>query len=557
MNCERCGKNITENTLYCEYCGERRFKAKVRLVDRTGNDNTIYMFAQEYVIGRDQSCEICFDDNAVSRKHARLHFDGSSFIVEDLKSKNGILVNGEKVKQAKLANLDWIQIGGASIHFYYPDGDFPEDRIFSNTTEFVQATLLKITREIQSKNMLDEVLNTVLDGVMAVTHAKESSLWLPDESGEWETRLSRNLKTVGEGDRLKQHFKKLCHKIANDGKYYIFHPSGKQVFLDDMHVAVGNIYRVLAIPLLSRKKFSFRADKRNVLGVIILRTAPSGRKLDHRNIGLLESLASQGVMAIENSLLYTEALAKRKIDNELELAREIQGQLLPRQVVEVPNTDIAAYSRARNYVGGDYYDFLKVRDETLAIVVSDVTGKGLGAALLMSSLQGSLRAQISYENKPEQIVNNINQLFRESAAEKIFATFFFCIYDYHSGDLTYLNAGHNPPIVLRKSGGEDLLKSSSPPLGVVEKCPGKERTIRLAPGEVAVLYTDGLTEAMNEDMKQLGFETVRQHIREFVNANKDASAKDILDAILKRVECHVEKQPQHDDLTLLVLKRKG
>lgn len=557
MKCERCGKQVIGNPLYCEYCGERRFKAKIRLVDRAGNDDTIYLFAKDYIIGREESCDIFLDDTSVSRNHACLMYEGNTFYIEDLKSKNGLLVNGEPTKQVLLANFDWVQIGSTTIHFYYPDGEFPEDKIFSNTTEFVQATLLKITREIQSKNMLDEVLNTVLDGVMAISHAKEATLWLPNDNDEWDVRLSRNFKTVGEGDRLTVQFRKLAQRIARDSTSYVMHPSGEQAFIKNLHKAVGNTYRILALPLLSRNQFNLRKKNRSVVGVIILRTAPSGRRLDLRNVSLLESLAIQGVMAIENSMLYSEALAKRKIDNELELAKEIQGQLLPRQLAKVPNTEMAAYSRARNYVGGDYYDVLKVRDEAVGIVISDVTGKGLGAALLMSSLQGSLRAQISYETRPEHIVGNINQLFRESATEKIFATFFFCMYDYNSGELTYLNAGHNPPIVLRDAGGEDLLKSSSPPLGVVEKCPGTERTIRVAPGEVVIFYTDGLTEAMNEKMKPLGFEAVRQHIRKFINSQKEATAQDILDTILKRVEQHVEKQPQHDDLTLLVLKRKN
>ncbi|MCA9740952.1 MAG: SpoIIE family protein phosphatase [Deferribacteres bacterium] len=557
MKCERCGKQVAGNPLYCEYCGERRFKAKIRLVDNAGNDNTIYLFSKDYVIGRDKSCEIFLDDSSVSRNHACLMYEGNSFHIEDLKSKNGLLVNGEPATEVKLSNFDCVQIGSTSIHFYYPDGEFPEDKIFSNTTEFVQATLLKITREIQSKNMLDEVLNTVLDGIMAVSHAKDATLWLPNENNEWEIRLSRNFKSIGEGDRMVLQLKKLAQRIERDSTSYIMHPNGEQAFFKNIHKAENNIYRMLALPLLSRNQFNLRKTQRSVLGVVILRTSPAGRRLDLRNISLLESLAIQGVMALENSMLYSEALAKRKIDNELELAKEIQGQLLPRQLPEVPNTDMAAYSRARNYVGGDYYDVLKVRDEGIGIVISDVIGKGIGAALLMSSLQGSLRAQISYESRPENIVNNINTLFRESATEKIFATFFFCLYDHNSGDLTYQNAGHNHPIVLRKSGGEDLLKSSSPPLGVVEKCPGTERTIRLAPGEIVVFYTDGLVEAMNEKMKPLGFEPVRQYVRDFITSHKDASAQDILDAILKRVEKHVEKQPQHDDLTILILKRNG
>lgn len=556
MTCERCGKTVASNLLYCEFCGERRFKAKIRLVDGAGNDNTLYLFAETYHIGREKSCEIFIDDKSVSRRHARIVYDGSNFLIEDLNSKNGVLVNDEKIQSVVLQNLDCIQIGPASMYFYYPDGEFPEEKIYSKTAEFVQATLLKITREIQSKNMLDEVLNAVMDGIMAVTHAKAASLWMPDENKNLELRLTRNLKLLGEGDRLFQQRRKQALRLMNQGAYYLVAPTGQSYYLENLHSGIDSAYRKLGVPLRSLKfPGSARGKERNVLGVLILETAPSGRKLDARGIGLLESLVSQAVIAVENTYLYNEALAKRKIDNELELAREIQGRLRPRELVKIPHLDMAAYSRPRNVVGGDYYDVQKVRDEGLAVVVGDVTGKGVGAALLMSSLQGSLRAQLSYETNPEQILHNINQLFRESSTEKIFATFFFGIYDYRTGDLTYLNAGHNPPIVYRTSGGEDLLKSSGPPLGVVEKTPVQRRTIRLATNEVILLYTDGLTDAMNEEMKALGFTTVRKFTRSYLNQHPAASAKEILDAILKHVDAHVQKQPQHDDLTILILKR--
>ena len=530
------------------------FQAKIRLVDRHGGDTTLYVFTHDYHIGRDPASEIFLDDPAVSRRHARIYHQDDVFFIENLKSKNGVLVNGQQINHYRLKNYDIIQIGGAKLHFYYSEGDFPEDNIMSRTGEFLQETLLKISREIQSKNMLDEVLNTILDGVVAMTNASDAMLWLPDDSGEWQLQLSRNLRLFGEDSSLRNEAQTLALKMAANGKHYVFHKNEKQEFIENLDDIIGHSYRMLAVSLRSRKLMDDETGPRKVLGVIVMRVLKRGRRLDKRKVNLLESLLSQAVVGIENTFLYSEALEKKKINSELVLAEKIQNRLLPRELVKMPGTDLAAFSRAQSYVGGDYYDVLKVDDDTLAIAIADIAGKGVGAALVMSSLQGSLRAQISYEKNPEQIVANINQLIGECTAEGLFATFFFCLYNHETRELKYVNAGHNPPLVLKKEGEFEFLKSSATALGILEENRGTERTVKLKPGEVVIFYTDGVTEAMDHDMQQLGIEKIRTAAHDFISRKQRVSADEILKCVLQRIEQHTEGQQQHDDLTVLILK---
>lgn len=556
MTCERCGKNSATNVLYCEHCGERRFKAKMRLVNARGNDNTLYIFGQDYLIGRDKSSDIYLDDEAVSRQHARISYDGSTFFIEDLASKNGVLVQDERLAaKRRLNNYDRIQIGAAVLHIYFSEADFPEEKLLTRTGEFVRNTLLKISREIQSKNMVEEVLNTILDGIMMMTQAKEASLWLQREPGEWEMRIGRQVKAVGQGDLKESQVRRLVEKIAEKRSSFIVYDNREQEFLESVHRASRLSYRLLAIPLLSRLRFPAGQENRSVLGVFVTKAPGLGRRLDDQKLGLLESLVSQATAALENSLLYTEALAKRKIDNELEIARKIQARLLPQEIPQVEGTDISCYSRARKYVGGDYYDVLTVRDDSLALVIGDISGKGVGPALLISCLQGSLRAQISYETQAGPIVRNVNHLIRESTDEKIFAALFFGLYEPRSGRLSYVNAGHTPPVIFRRNGTEEVLKATGMALGILEPYNGRELVATLGVGDVLVGYSDGVTEAMSEKMKPLGLAAVKTSIKDFLRRNPEATAQDILNRLLKRVEAHVEKQPQHDDLTVLVLRR--
>ncbi len=555
MICQRCKKK-SRNVLFCEFCGERRYKAKLRIVDRLGEDHALYLFPRDYLIGRDTSADILLNDSSVSRRHAKLHYDNGRFILKDLNSKNGVLVGLQKCQEHVLKNYDYFQIGPYVLHFYYPDANFPEERIHTHTGEFIQQTLLKISRDIQNKNMLDDVLNTIMDAVMSVTNAREGILILPETTDDLGLKITRNLKTMGTMEQIHPGAQAILTQVQKEGRNLLIDDKGNKIYFDELEKLPGQFIRLIGLPLISRKVMVGRRTVSKVMGAMLLRLNEDSGPFPEKAGMLLESLRNQAIVAIENSYLYGEALAKRKIDNELEIARSIQSRLLPREITPLPMTDLAAISQPCHYVGGDYYDVIPIQQPRVALTIADISGKGIGAALMMSSLQGSLRAQINYECKPEQIVNHLNQLIRESSLESLYATFFFAVYNYENGTLSYVNAGHNPPMLFRRNGDVDLLKSSATALGILENNRGKEEDIQLAPGDILVCYTDGLTEAMDTKMQQFGIEPIKNIICEKMRQQPELSANALLHDIMTAVKQHTGSNPLHDDLTILILKRK-
>ncbi|MDQ7064461.1 MAG: SpoIIE family protein phosphatase [candidate division KSB1 bacterium] len=555
MTCERCGKQ-SPNVLYCDSCGERRFKAKLRIVDQHGTDQGLYLFPQDYIIGRDPKSDILITDAAVSRRHARIGYEKGRFFIEDLGSKNGLLVNGQKQTRVWLDNFDFIQIGPATLHFYFPDSDFPEEKVHAQTGIFLQETLLKISREMQNKNLLDDILNIIADAVTSITGARELAIFLPDRKKGWVQKVTRKLRNPEPGETNFDKTQKILEYVSQKRSHFLIDASGKRFAFTALSKIIGQDYQGLALVLRSSKLKPAVNQAEQPLGVLLIRMPARNYPMDTRTALLLESLLNQATVVLENKLLYREAIEKRRIDHELELARSIQNGLLPREVVEVAHTDLAAYSMPCHYVGGDYYDLLPLPDSRLAIAVADISGKGIGAALLMSSLQGSLRAQIQYEQQPVAMVQHLNRFICSTNPGSLFATLFYALYHYNDGRLDYANAGHNPPVLLRPDGSQQLLKSSTTALGILEEAQPEERSVQLHPGDVLLLYTDGLTEAMDREMRPLGIQPMVEAARSAMQQYPDIAATEIQKAVLQRVRQHVGEQPAHDDLTLIVLKRR-
>ncbi len=554
MTCERCGKQ-SASVLYCKNCGERRFKAKLRIVDQHGMDHGLYLFPQDYIIGRDPQCDILISDAAVSRRHARIAYEQGRFFIEDLGSKNGILINGQKQTHAWLDNFDFIQIGPATLHFYFPDSDFPEEKVHAQTGIFLQETLLKISREMQNKQVLDDILNTIADAVTSITGARELAIFLPHPKHGWVQKVSRKLRNPDPGEAEFEKTRQILEHVSQQRRHFLIDSRGKRYAFQALSKIIGQDFRSLALVLHSSKLKTTANQSGQPLGVVLIRMPAQNYPMDTRTAMLLESLLNQATVVLENKHLHREAMEKRRIDHELELARSIQSGLLPREIVRVPNTDIAAYSMPCHYVGGDYYDLLPLPDSRLAIAIADISGKGIGAALLMSSLQGSLRAQIQYEQRPASIVQHLNRFIGNSNPGHLFATLFYALYHYEEGQFVYANAGHNPPILLRSDGTDQLLKSSATALGVLEKMDPEERTIQLDRGDVLLMYTDGVSEAMNQDVRPLGIQPVVQAARNALRQNPDITAAELQQVILHCVQRHVGEQPVHDDLTIIVMKR--
>lgn len=252
-----------------------------------------------------------------------------------------------------------------------------------------------------------------------------------------------------------------------------------------------------------------------------------------------------------------EALVRQRLESELETARKIQEKLLPHEMPQVQGFEIAGTSIPSQQVGGDYFDFLDMGNEQWGIAIADVSGKGIPAALLMANLQASLHAQVIKPSRVAEVALRLNNLLVRSTEANMFATFFYGILDRKESKFTSTNAGHNPPFLFRADGPIERLGVGGLLLGFLPDQEYKQQTMSIEPGDVVVLYTDGITEAADPSTKKISENLFgEERLMEIVRANISRSAREIQSAILTAITDHTANAPQFDDITLVVIKRK-
>jgi sigma-B regulation protein RsbU (phosphoserine phosphatase) len=294
-----------------------------------------------------------------------------------------------------------------------------------------------------------------------------------------------------------------------------------------------------------------------LLGVISLGPKKSEAPYSKADLQVLSAVASQTGLALENAQLTEsirrEVAQRERLDRELEIAREVQQRLFPQKLPPVQGLDFAGYCRPALGVGGDYYDFVRLDDGCLGIAVGDVSGKGIAAALMMASLQASLRGQtINPCATLSEMIQHINRLVYEASAENRYATFFYAQYEPASRVLRYVNAGHNPPIVCRNGASGQVLRleEGGTVLGLFPDFAYQETQVPLAPGDIVVAFTDGISEAMNRADEEFD----EERLLDAILTCDTRSAADMITSILARVDAFTAGAPQHDDMTLVVVR---
>ncbi len=297
-----------------------------------------------------------------------------------------------------------------------------------------------------------------------------------------------------------------------------------------------------------------------LLGLISLGAKRSEAPYSQGDMQMLSAVASQTGLALENAEL-TETIRKEiaqreRLDRELEIARDVQQHLFPQMLPRVEGLDFAGYCRPVEGVGGDYYDFVRLPYDCLGVAIGDVSGKGIAAALMMASLQASLRGQtIKPCETLSEMIQHINRLVYEASADNRYATFFYAQYDPGSRLLRYVNAGHNPPIVFRRQAKPvDVirLEAGGTVVGLFPDCEFQEGQLQMQSGDVLVAYTDGVSEAMNDQDEEFDEQQLVQALRE----HKARTAADLISELLERVDAFTKGARQHDDMTLVVVRVK-
>lgn len=419
---------------------------------------------------------------------------------------------------------------------------------------YASAALLQVAQAVVSLNDLDEILGTIirilpiLVGVARVAlyqwnaehqvfrPAQQYGLDEMDEKAFWNRSFA-----AGEFAFLDS-----CRDETGLHACQLGEGSGLQAWISlnpEQEVNLGNPDAFLfAVPI---------AVKDDLYGVMLIEEAPGGLRFRARRLEIITGIAQQAALAIQNDLLQKEMVVRERLETEVQLARQIQQTFIPESLPQFSDWELAARWKTARQVGGDFYDVFQLPNKRLGLFIADVADKGVPAALFMALTRTLVRAAVIETESPAEALKRVNDLLVPDTKQGMFVTAVYAVLDMEENALTYVNAGHNPPLWVKCEGGVERLTRTGVALGAAEGLAFEQRTIPLQSNDNILLYTDGLTESFNVDGEFFG----EARLIESLVSNQCASAADLLDVVENSLLNFVQDMPPADDLTMLVLRR--
>jgi len=519
-------------------------------------------------IGRSRDSDIFLPDQWLSRHHAQIEQREEGFWVSDLRSKNGTLLNGEPVHESRrLHPNDVITLGEHTLTFCSEAVEEEEERepegtrIFSvrelsaitarpaaDATELArQNRLLKIlsdaATELVVHKPLAELFDTILNLLLQAVAAERGAILLLEgglpvikaslsRRGDPLTKVSRSIARRAIEERVVV----LLPNVLEDAR-----------FKGEDSILASGIRSAMCVPLL----YTTAGDGHDaVIGLVYLDSLQHAHSFDEDDLRVLTALANVAAAKIENARLLEESLEKRRLEEDMRIAAEIQTNLLPREAPRVPGWDLVGINLPCRTVGGDYYDFA-VETGRLRIALGDVSGKGTGAALLMTVLRAAVRANWAEPSLVDAMAR-INRSVCQNVPSNKYVTFFVAALDPESHRLSFVNAGHNPPLLVRRDGSVERLATGGLVLGLFENVVYEEGSVEIERGDTLVAYSDGVTETWSPEDEEFG----EEKLMALVAASRTLGARAQQDAILRELERFEAGARATDDRTLVVLKRE-
>ena len=404
-------------------------------------------------------------------------------------------------------------------------------------------TLLATVTEVLGEPDFDKLLNKLVDHAIMTTRAERGILLLLKD-GELGMRVARDKKRQTLEDINPS--RTICKMVLERDRPVFERVSdeheGRTI---SQSVAAMRLRQVMCAPLRARGK---------MLGVIYVDSTLSGPAPKPADLVLFHAQAGLMGMAIQNHRLLHETIAAREMDHQLMIARSIQHGLLPESPTMFGTMEAAGYSEPSSRVGGDYFDYFGVDGGRMGVSVGDVSGHGIGPALIMSNVRAHLRSLLFTRRSLGGLYGMMNRALCQDLSDGMFVSLFVALYDPKSGILEFQNAGHVSPLIYSpKSDTFRVIHSNAPALGLIdEMSAGPCPSVRVEPGELLVAYTDGVTEMHNRDDVLFGEERIRESIRKAVRA--DGGPEQIVQTIRKDAEAHADGLPPRDDVTMVVTR---
>ena len=556
----------------------------VRYPDRTAEHFPLNRL--RITIGRSARNDLCIPDPFASRVHAEVRNEGDEYYLQDLGSANGTLYNGAIVDAAiPLTRGGRIQIGETEIIFN--DGPYPlssgSTMITEQSTSVPEATIALSSADRTTSGLFQQIegaLSRSHDSAAQKFEQKTDLLALISKVGvallasvTLNETLEQIVTLVFEsvpGDRcmimmrdqdnpeLKVAVARLRDRQGDVGEIRISRSvidevvnNGKSVLTSDAQsdprfmggtVVLQGVRSVLAVPL---------GVGENVFGIIYADSPIAEGRFTEDHLKVLTTLASVAAIRVENARLTEEQFERERLERELQVASEIQQRFQPASAPQVAGYELQGISFPCYEIGGDYYDFIHKRNGNLVVALGDVSGKGTAAALLMSSLHAAVHAQFDTHGSLAETISSINRYLVESIPANRFVTLFYADLNPKTGELAFLNAGHNPPLIVHASGTMEQLAAGGLPLGIMADADFREGRTTLNPGDVLVIYSDGVSEAVSPTGEEFG----PTRLYEAVARNLDASAAGIRDRIESALTKFAQGTPANDDITMVIVKR--
>lgn len=533
------------------------------------------------VIGRHPDCEIVLDVAAVSRQHAVVSRRNGQYLLEDLGSRNGTYVNGRRLSEiTPLADGDRVVICDVTFDFLgdvRPRGvsdesslsveihDEPSDHATTNvmskldvSTDYASlylsakpeaklSAVLEISKNLSRAVSLDEILPKLLDSLFKIFVQADRSFVIMRDSTTGQL-IPRAIRARREDDQSVVRISRTIVNQAMDQKEAILSADASSDSRFDMAQSIADfqIRSMMCAPIID--------PEGEPMGVLQVDTLNQRSRFTQQDLEILAGVASQASIAIDNARMHERIWAQRSLEKDLELAHRIQHGLVPADPPNVPGYHFFHYYEPANSVGGDYYDYVPLPDGRCAVVVGDVAGKGVSAALLMAKLSGEVKYYLASEKDPAQAVRRINTAFGRRDWQDRFVTFVVVMIEPRENAVTIVNAGHMPPLLRTQSGVVEAIgqEESGLPLGVVDDFPFQSTTKKLDPGDAVVIFTDGISEAMNTARDLYGVERISAQI-----ARKANGVQALGMHLLEDVRRFVGTQPQSDDMCLACFERDG
>ena len=507
-------------------------------------------------IGRKSESDLRPVGTDVSREHAEIvRLDDGRFVLKDRGSRCGTFVNDEQVTERPLRHRDKIRLGrsgSAQMTFLVDDTDESHGSRASKVIDLRPlTTLLDRLRGLGSSRVLEEVLVLVMDSAIEATGAERGFIMLASPKGELEFKIARARGSVTLSGGSFATSRKIPRDVFETGRDRIV-ADLRESDVARQHlgtVALG-IRHVLCTPLrVVRYLEQSSGDlEQRPIGVLYLDSREKGQLMSAAARTALEAVAGEAASAIESARLYREATEKARMEREMLLAAEIQRALLPEAMQSGPHFDVAAASIPCRSIGGDFFDYFNFADGRFGFTLGDVAGKGPSAALLTAMIQGAFSAQVASTDSPAALLAHINRTLIRRAIQSRFVTVMYGVLG-ADGRLTYSNAGHNPPILIGRNGVRRF-ETGGLILGLFPHATYEEETVQLEDGDTLVVFSDGVTEALNEAGDEFGEERLLGCIDEHLGCATDV----LLDRILATVRNFAASAIQNDDVTALVLR---